>query len=79
MKVEFDTEEVHEMFGAIVDELFALKLDRSDRAAVRRWRSDDMKAGSPAIAILTEKVNAALQRQHDRTEVSPIKKPDWAT
>ncbi len=79
MKVEFDTEEVHEMFGAIVDELFTLKLDRSDRAAVRRWRADDMKAGSPAIAILTEKVNEALQRQHDRTEVSPIKKPDWAT
>ena len=79
MKVEFTVEEVHEMFGAIVDELVELKLDRSDRAAIRRWRADEMKAGSPTMAILTEKVNETLQRQHSRTEVSPIRKPDWAT
>lgn len=79
MKVEFDNEEVHEMFSAIVDELVDLKLDRSDRASLRRWRADEMKPGSPAIAVLTEKVNQALQRQHERAEVSPIKKPDWAT
>jgi hypothetical protein len=79
MKVEFDNEEVHEMFSAIVDELVDLKLSRSDRAAIRRWRADDMKPGSPAVALLTQKVNEALQRQHERAEVSPIKKPDWAT
>ena len=79
MKVELDNEEVHEMFSAIVDQLVDLKLDRSDRAAVRRWRADEMKPGSPAMAALTEKVNQALQRQHERAEVSPIKKPDWAT
>lgn len=79
MKVEFTTEEVHEMFGAIVDELVELKLDRKDRAALRRWRADEMRPGSPAVAALTEKVNEALQRSHDRSEVSEIKKPDWAT
>ena len=79
MKVEFNTEEVHEMFDAIVDELVELELDRSDRATLRRWRADEVKAGSPAIAALTEKVNATLQRQHERAEVSPIMKPDWAT
>ncbi len=66
------------MMDAIVDELVALDVSRQDRAALRRWRSDEMRPSSPAMHLLAEKVNAELQRQHDRSEVSPIKKPDWA-
>ena len=77
MKVEFSVDEVWQMMDSVVDQLVALKLDRKDRAAIRRWRSDEMSLSSPLVRLLTEKANAELQRMHDRSEVSPIKKPDW--
>lgn len=80
MKVEFEIEEVWTMFNAVVDEILAipaLKADRKGVAAVRRWRTDEMTPGADAMKILAEKVNRALQREHERQEVSPIKKPDW--
>lgn len=80
MKVEFEIEEVWTMFNAVVDEILAiptLKADRKGVAAVRRWRTDEMTPGADAMKILADKVNRALQREHERQEVSPIKKPDW--
>ncbi len=80
MKVEFEIEEVWTMFNSIVDEILAipaLKSDKKDVAALRRWRTDEMTPGSDAMKILTDKVNRAVQREHERQEVSPIKKPDW--
>ena len=38
-----------------------------------------MSPGSAAMQLLAEKINVGLQREHDRSEVSPIKKPDWAS
>lgn len=78
MKVEFSVEEVQNMFDTIVDQLVDLDMDKTDRATLRRWRTERMKAGSPMMQLLAEKVNAELQRTHDRSEVSAIKKPDWA-
>ena len=78
MKVEFSVDEVWQMMDSVVAQLVALPLGKQDRAALRRWRSDTMGATSPAIQLLAEKVNAELQRSHDRSEVSPITKPDWA-
>ena len=66
------------MFGAIIDELAGLGFDKHDRATLRRWRDDDMTPGSPLMERLSEKLNEELQRSHDRSEVSPLKKPDWA-
>jgi hypothetical protein len=63
MKVEFEIEEVWTMFN--------------DLAALRRWRTDEMTPGSDAMKLLAEKVNREIQREHERQEVSPIKKPDW--
>ena len=77
MKVEFTVDEVWQMMDSVVDQLVDLKLDRKDRAAIRRWRSDEMSLSSPLVRLLTEKANTELQRMHDRSEVSPIKKPDW--
>ncbi len=77
MKVEFTAEEVWQMMDSVVGELVELNLGKKDRAVLRRWRSDDMVLGAPAMTLLTEKVNAELQRVHERSEVSPIKKPDW--
>ncbi|MEX1022368.1 MAG: hypothetical protein WD058_04385 [Dehalococcoidia bacterium] len=78
MRVEFTVEECHRLFEAVVDELVGIEMDRKDRATLRRWRSDDMTPGSPLMRRLAEKINAEVQQSHERSEVSPIKKPDWA-
>jgi hypothetical protein len=31
------------------------------------------------MQLLTEKANTELRREHERSVVSPIKKPDWAS
>ena len=77
MKVEFTTDEVHRMVEAVLEEVAALKLDKHDRAAVHRWRADEVTPGSLAVQRLTEKLNDELQQTHARSEVSAIKKPDW--
>ncbi len=78
MKVEFTVEETTAMFDAVIDQIVEMDFSRSDKAAIRRWRTD-MSPGSAAMQLLAEKVNVGLQREHDRSEVSPIKKPDWAS
>ena len=77
MKVEFTVEEVNAMLDAVVDQVVDLKLGRADTASIRRWRTDS-SPGSALMQLLTEKVNTELQREVGRSEVSPIKKPDWA-
>jgi hypothetical protein len=78
MKVEFNLDEIQQMFDCVVDQLVAVDLDKHDRAALRRWRSQTMTPTSAGMQLLAEKINAELQRTHDRSEVSAIKKPDWA-
>ena len=77
MKVEFDAEEAWAMMNDVVDRLLELDLKAADRAAIRRWRSDEQTPGSAQMKLLTEKTNEVLQRMHDRSEVSHISKPDW--
>lgn len=78
MKVQFSVDEIRHMFDAVVDQIVELNLDKHDRAAIRRWRSESMTPGSAAMQLLAEKINSEIQRTHDRSEVSAIKKPDWA-
>ena len=77
MKVEFSIEESEAMLGRVIDSLSELGLKPADSATIRRWRSREMTPGKPALQLFTEKLNATLQRLHDDSEVSPIKKPDW--
>jgi len=77
MKVEFTPDEVHTMLETVVEDVAGLKLDKHDRAAIRRWLADDMTLGSLAVQRLTDKLNDELQQTHARSEVSAIKKPDW--
>lgn len=77
MRVDFTVDECHAMFEAVVDELLELDLDKKDRATLRRWRSDEASPGTPLMRSLAEKLSAQIQQSHDRSEVSPIKKPDW--
>ncbi len=77
MKVEFTVEECHRMFEAVVEQLLELDLDKADRAALRRWRAEEMTAGSAMMKRLAERMNGEIQHSHDRSEVSQIQRPDW--
>lgn len=77
MKVEFTIEETWQMVSNVVDQLLQLDLPEEDTARIRRWRSRDLTPKSGEMRMLAEKINAELQRAHDRSEVSAIKKPDW--
>ena len=78
MKVEFTIDEVATMMDTVIDELTELDLNKSDRAKLRRWRADEMGGGSALMQLLAEKVNEELERTHTRSEISDIRKPDWA-
>lgn len=78
MKVQFTVEEIHSMFEAVIDQIVEIDLDKKDRAAIRRWATSEMSPGEPAMRRLSDKINEQVQHAHDRSEVSPIKKPDWA-
>ncbi len=78
MKVEFEPEEARELLTLIVDRLAEESaLPDEDRAKVRRWQSESMKAGSDGMRELTAKVNADLERVLRTKEKSAVRRPDW--
>ena len=78
MKVEFTVDECHQMFEAVIENLAKENFSSEDNYSWENWRTNDMKPGSLLMNNLAEKINREVQGQHDRSEVSPIKKPDWA-
>ena len=78
MKVEFTVDECHQMFEAVIENLSKENFSSEDNYSLANWRTNDMKPGSLLMNNLAEKINREVQGQHDRSEVSPIKKPDWA-
>ena len=77
MRVEFNVDECRRMFEAVIDQLYDLGLDKKDRASLRRWSTDETGPGDPLMQRLAENISSQVQRNHDRSEVSQIKKPDW--
>lgn len=78
MRLELDQEEGRELLAAIVDRVVEeAGLSDQDGAAVKRWRSEGMKAGSDGMRELTEKINADLERALRSKEKSAVQKPDW--
>ncbi len=78
MRVELEPEEARELLSEIVDRLAAESgMADKDRATVRRWRSESMRAGSEGMRELTSKVNADLERVLRTKEKSAVQKPDW--
>ncbi len=78
MKVELEPEEARELLALIVDRLVdGAAFSDEDRATLRRWRSDSMKAGSPGMQELTAKINADIERTLRTKEKSAAMKPDW--
>ena len=78
MKIELEPEEGRELLSLIVDRLTDEgDLSDADRAALKRWRSEQMKAGSDGMRELTAKINADLERALRSKEKSAVQKPDW--
>ncbi len=78
MKLELETEECGELLALIVDRITdEAGLPDKDRAAVKRWRSERMRAGSDGMRELTDKINADVERALRTKEKSAVQKPDW--
>jgi hypothetical protein len=78
MKLELAADESRELLALIVDRLLdGAGLADADRAALRRWRSESMLAGSDGMKELTGKVNADIDRALKTKEKSAVMKPDW--
>jgi hypothetical protein len=78
MKIEFEIEEVRELLAFLCDRLIEdAGLEETDRAAIRKWRSDSMRAGSEGMRDLTAKANADLARTLENKRRATVVKPDW--
>jgi hypothetical protein len=78
MKVEFETEEGWNLMSHVVSQLIeTAELSDSDRAKIRRWKSDEMRVTSQEMKVLTAKINEDLAKSSERKSRSGIIKPDW--
>ena len=78
MKVEFETEEGWNLMSHVVNQLIeTAELSDSDRAKIRRWKSDEMRVTSQEMKVLTAKINEDLAKTFERKSRSGIIKPDW--
>ena len=78
MKLELDVDEARELLLVVAQRVAQeASLGDEDRARVRRWFSEEMRAGSEAMRALTEKLNADLERALRTKERSHIQRHDW--
>jgi Spy/CpxP family protein refolding chaperone len=78
MKVEFATDEAWELMSHVIGRMLEeADLTDADRAKVRRWKSDEMRATSQEMRVLTSKINDDLEKMLARKIKSQIRKPDW--
>jgi hypothetical protein len=78
MKVEFEQGEAWNLASHVIAQLIEeANLEDSDRAKVRRWKSDELRATSQEMRVLTEKINADLAKTLERKTKSQLRKPDW--
>ena len=78
MKVELDIDEAGDLMSLVVARLAKdASLSDSDRAKVRRWRSNMMRPEGEAMRLLAGKMNEDLAAAMERKKHSQIRKPDW--
>jgi hypothetical protein len=78
MKVQIDEDEAWAMLSTVMQQaLDEAGLADEDRAALRRWRSEQMRPGREASRALLERLNADLERVTKGKERSHIRKHDW--
>jgi hypothetical protein len=78
VKVEFATDEAWNLMSHVINRMIEeTELSDSDRARIRRWKSDEMKVTTQEMRVLTQKINEDLQKMWERQQKSQIRKPDW--
>jgi hypothetical protein len=53
-------------------------LSDSDKAKIRRWKTDEMRTTSQEMRVLAQKINEDLRTTLERKTKSQLRKPDWA-
>ena len=77
VKVELDLEESWELMSFVINAMLDdVKMNKTDRAKIRRWKSGDMRTGGEEMKALYEKLNADLQRLWDVRRKSDIRTSD---
>jgi len=78
MKVELDTDESWNLLSHIIVRLVdEAPLADSDRAKIRRWKSEEMRPTSQEMRVLASKINEDLAKTMERKNKSQLRKPDW--
>ncbi|HWO73903.1 MAG TPA: hypothetical protein VNN21_10135 [Dehalococcoidia bacterium] len=78
MKVELDNDEAWNLLSHIVGRMLdETPLADSDRAKVRRWKSEEMRVTSQEMRVLTSKINEDLAKTLERKQKSQLRRPDW--
>ena len=78
MKVEFAVDEAWELLNHVVNRMLdETQLSDQDRARVRRWKSDEMRATSQEMRVLASKMNEDMAQHMERKTKSQLRKPDW--
>lgn len=78
MKVELEADEVWSLLSLVVDNVLEdVDFSDEDRAAIKLWRSEEMRLGSEPMRVLLQKINHDLEKAMKQKERSPIRRPDW--
>ncbi len=78
MKVELDNDEAWNLLSFLVTRIIdEVELGDSDRARIRRWKSDEMRVTSQEMRVVTSKINEDLAASLERKTKSQLRKPDW--
>jgi hypothetical protein len=78
MRVQIDEDEAWALLSTVMQgALEEAGLSEEDRAALRRWRNEQMRPGRDASRALLERLNADVERVLKGKERSAIQKHDW--
>ena len=78
MKVELENDEAWNLMSEIIVQLVeGTPLNDSDKAKIRRWKTDEMRTTSQEVRVLAQKMNEDLRQINERKTKSQLRKPDW--
>lgn len=78
MHVQIDDDEAWAMLSTVLQKVLdEASLSDDDRAALRRWRSEQMRPGREPSKALLDRLNTDLERVMKNKERSAIQKHDW--